>query len=112
MESKRQLRIGSMLQKEMSEVIMVDLPHLFREGMVTVTKASITSDLSIARFYLSVFGVSDKEAFFENIRKHSSEIRYKLGVRIHLQLRITPQVEFFEDDSLDYISNIEKLLKE
>jgi ribosome-binding factor A len=112
MESTRQHKIGRLLQKEMSEVIRVDLPHFFREGLVTVTKANVTSDLSIARFYLSIFGIKEKEAFLENIRKHSSEFRYKLGNRIHNQLRIVPQVEFFEDDSLDYIDNIEKLLKE
>jgi ribosome-binding factor A len=112
METTRQLKIGRLLQKEMSDVMRVDLPHLFNGGLVTVTKATITSDLSIARFYLSIFGVKDKEEFLTNVRKHTSELRYRLGNRIHRQMRIVPQLEFFEDDSLDYIDNIEKLLKE
>lgn len=78
--------------------------------MITVTKVNVTSDLSLARVYLSLFGTDDKETLLEGIRKHKNEIKYKLGNRIRNQLRAVPDIEFFEDDSLDYIDNIDKLL--
>ena len=78
--------------------------------MITVTKVSVTRDLSISRVYLSLFGTEDKQALIENVRKHKNEIKYKLGNRIRNQLRSVPDLEFYEDDSLDYIENIENLL--
>ena len=79
--------------------------------MVTVTKVNVTRDLAISRVYLSLFGTDDKQALLENIRGHKNEIKYKLGNRIRNQLRAVPELEFYEDDSLDYIDNINSLLK-
>jgi len=78
--------------------------------MVTVTKVNTTSDLSIARVYLSVFGVTEKQKVLDKVQRHAGEIRYKLGNRVGKQIRKVPLLEFYEDDSLDYIENIENLL--
>ena len=79
--------------------------------MVTVTKVQVTRDLAITRVYLSLFGTENKRDLLEKIREHKNEIKYKLGNRIRNQLRSVPELEFYEDDSLDYIDNIERLLK-
>ena len=100
------------MQKEMSEIFEFETRAMMQGGMVTITKVNVTKDLSIARFYLSIFAVQDKQQLLEDIRGHTSELRYRLGNRIGKQLRIVPQLEFFEDDSLDYIDNIDKLLNE
>lgn len=110
MESTRQQKISRLLQKEMSEIFELDMRRLYPGAMVTITKVNVTKDLSIARFYLSLFALKDKKPPLEDIRKHIPEFRYKLGNRIAKQVRIIPQLEFFEDDSLDYIENLEKLL--
>jgi ribosome-binding factor A len=70
----------------------------------------VTKDLSIARFYLSIFPLKDKKPPLDEVRAHIPEFRYKLGNKIRRQVRIIPQLEFFEDDSLDYIENLEKLI--
>jgi ribosome-binding factor A len=80
--------------------------------MITVTKVNVTRDLSLARVYISLFTTGDKTKLLEDIRKHTGEIRYRLGKRIARQVRIIPEIQFFMDDSLDYIENIEKLLDE
>ena len=100
------------MQKEIGEIFQSDFRHSFPGALITVTKVNVTKDLSIARFYLSLFAISDKKALLEDIRKHTSELRYKLGLRIGKQVRIIPQLEFYEDDSLDYIENIDRLLHE
>jgi ribosome-binding factor A len=112
MDSTRQHKVGRLLQKEMSEIFEFETREMMQGGMVTITKVNVTKDLSIARFYLSIFAVKDKTQLLEGIRSHTSELRYRLGNRIGKQVRIIPQLEFFEDDSLDYIDNIDKLLKE
>lgn len=112
METTRQNKISRLLQKEISEIFQREL--LFAGGLITVTKVKITPDLSIARIYLSIFitGGNKKEAILEKITASKSELRKKLGIRVKNQLRIIPNLEFFIDDSLDYIENIENLLKQ
>lgn len=110
MESKRQQRISRLLQRDLGDIFQHEARNITGSAMVTVTKVNVTRDLSISRVYLSIFGTDDKHKLLENIRKHKSEIKYKLGNRIRNQLRGVPDLEFFEDDSLDYIDNIETLL--
>ena len=111
METKRQERISKLLLQDLSEIIQMEMRHVTRGAMVTVTKVYVTPDLSMARVYLSLFATKDKEVLLENMKKHSSEIRGKLGNRIRHQLRVVPELHFFLDDSLDYIDNINELLK-
>jgi len=110
MDSTRQQKMSRLLQKEMSDIFELDMRRLFPGAMITLTKVNVTKDLSIARFYLSIFAFRDKKPTLEEIRSHGPEFRYKLGNKIAKQVRIIPQLEFFEDDSLDYIENIERLL--
>ncbi len=111
MESKRQQRISRLLQKDLGEIFQHEVRNLSKGAMITVTKVSVTSDLAISRVYLSIFGTEEKLALLEKIRDHKNEIKYKLGNRIRHQLRAVPDLEFYEDDSLDYIDNIDRLLK-
>lgn len=111
MESKRQQRIARLLQKDIGEILQQETPGLTAGAMVTVTKVTVTSDLAISRIYLSIFATDDKQAILNKIKDHGNEIKYKLGNRIRNQLRSVPNLEFYEDDSLDYIDNIESLLK-
>jgi len=110
MESTRLNKVNKLLQKDLGEIIQLDMKHVTRGALVTVTKVKVTSDLSIARVYLSLFATKDKETLLEEIRKHGSEIRGKLGNRVRHQLRVVPELQFYEDDSLDYIENIDHLL--
>ncbi|MFO8128406.1 MAG: 30S ribosome-binding factor RbfA [Bacteroidales bacterium] len=111
MESKRQEKIARLIQKDMGEILQRYGQDMFRGAMVTVTKVYVTGDLSIARVYVSVFGVKDKEKVLESINSNKGELRFKLGRRVRNQLRKVPELEFYIDDSLDYIDNIEQLLK-
>jgi len=111
MESNRQYKMARLLQKEMGDIFELDMRRIFPGAMITITKVNVTKDLSIARFNLSIFSLRDKKPPIEEVRQHIPEFRYKLGNRIAKQVRIIPQVEFYEDDSLDYIENLEKLIQ-
>lgn len=111
MESKRQLKVAKLVQKDLGEIFQQEMRHLTHGAMVTVTKVNITPDLQSARVYLSVFASKDKEGLLKNIKRHASELRGKLGNRIRHQMKSVPELHFHEDDSLDYIDNIESLLK-
>ena len=79
--------------------------------MITVTKTTITSDLYIARAYLSIYMAPDKDVVIKAIRENTKDIRFRLGQQIRNQLRVVPHLEFFIDDTLDYMEHIDSLLK-
>jgi ribosome-binding factor A len=112
MESQRQLKISKLLQRELGEIFQREVSAKFIGIMITVTKVNITRDLSLARVYLSLFPTKDKQNMMESIIGHTNEIRFHLGKRIKNQVRQIPELEFFLDDSLDYIENIESILKD
>ncbi len=101
-----------MLQRELGDIFQREAKGKFGGAMITVTKVNVTRDISIARVYLSLFATDDKAALLESIKLHTGEIRYQLGKRIRNQVRQIPELEFFEDDSLDYIEKIDNLLDE
>ena len=111
MSSTRQSKIERLLQKDLGDIFQKGTNTLFRSKMVTVTTVRVSPDLSSARAYLSLFPVEDKKEFMEYINSIEGQIRYDLGKRIRHQLRKVPSLSFFLDDSLDYIDNIENLLK-
>ncbi|MBW6479136.1 MAG: 30S ribosome-binding factor RbfA [Bacteroidales bacterium] len=111
METNRQKKINKLIQKDLGEIFQREAPNLFRRAMITVTQVRVTPDLALAKVYLSIFG-ADAEEILKLVISHTGEIRKQLGMRIKNQLRQVPQLQFFVDDSLDYIENIEKLLKE
>jgi ribosome-binding factor A len=110
METTRQQKISRLIQKDLSTIFQTEGRNLFGGAMITVTKVYVTKDLSVAKAYLSLFGTKDKHALLEAIRMHTREIRRRLGNKEHNQLRIIPELQFFEDDSLDYIDNLDRLL--
>jgi len=110
METTRQNKIARLIQKDLGMIFQMQSRNLFGGAMITVTKVNVAKDLSVARIYLSIFGVKDKESLLEEIRVHTKMIRRELGIREHNQLRIIPELHFFLDDSLDYIENIDHLL--
>lgn len=110
METTRQLRISKLLQKELGTIFQRESKERFGAAMITVTKVHVTKDLSIARVYLSLFATKDKASLMDAITNGAGEMRFNLGRRVKDQLRHIPELEFYEDDSLDYIEKIENLL--
>ncbi|MBQ5689264.1 MAG: 30S ribosome-binding factor RbfA [Bacteroidales bacterium] len=113
METKRQQKISKLLMKELSEIFQREIKSN-GNVMISVTKVNVTTDMSYARVYLSIFGpkMEDKKKVVEEVNGMSKGIRKFLGDRVRHQLRIIPELQFFGDDSLDYIENIDHLLKD
>lgn len=112
MSSTRQNKIERLLQRDLGDIFQKGTSTLFKGKMITVTKVRVSPDLSVARVYLSLFPVDDKKEFIDYINGMEGQIRYDLGKKVRHQLRKVPQLSFFVDDSLDYIENIDNLLKE
>ena len=80
--------------------------------MVSVSAVRVSPDLGISKAYLSVFPSEKGAEVVNHLNENVKAIRFELGNRVRHQLRIIPEIRFYIDDSLDYIDNIDKLLKE
>lgn len=109
MASTKQNKVARLLQKELGDIFRKK-SKLFGNKMITVTVVRISPDLLIAKVYLSIYPSRDNATTLELVREHGSEIRYELGNRIRNQVRKIPELNFFIDDTLDYIENIDRLL--
>ncbi len=109
MEGKRQAKISRMLQKELSEIFRKQTAAM-GGVLVSVSGVKVTPDLSIAKAYLSIFPSQKSNEILENIRTQSKTVRYELAARVKDVLRKCPELQFYMDDSLDYIENIDRLL--
>ena len=110
METTRQNKIARLLQKELSEIFLLQTKAM-PGVLVSVSAVRISPDMSNARVYLSVFPSDKSEEMVKNINNNMKSIRFELGTRVRHQLRIIPELKFFVDDSLDYIEKIDALLK-
>ena len=114
MQSTRQNKICRLIQQDMGDIFLREMKPLLGPSLITVTHVNITPDLSIARIYVSIMPLegASQDALMALIRENTSDLRRRLGMREGKQLRIIPQLEFFLDDTLDYIENIDRLLKQ
>ena len=111
-ESKRQQRFSGVIQQDLADIFLRESGAWLPGVMITVTKVRITSDLGIARVYLSFLGARDSNEALEHIRTKVNEIRYKLGSRIRNQTKNIPLLEFYVDDSNEYKERIDKLFED
>ena len=110
METTRQNKISRLIQKELSEIFLLQTKAM-NGVLVSVSAVRISPDLSIARVYLSEFPSEKSQEIVKNINDNMKSIRFELGTRVRHQLRIIPELKFFVDDSLDYVERIDELLK-
>ena len=110
METTRQNKIARLIQKELSEIFLLQTKSM-PGVLVSVSIVRISPDMSYARAYLSVFPSERGDEIVKNINDNMKSIRFELGNRVRHQLRIIPELKFFVDDSLDYAEKIDELLK-
>ncbi|MGO1244952.1 30S ribosome-binding factor RbfA [Sphingobacterium sp. JB170] len=111
-ESKRQQRFAGVIQQDLAELFQRDGKVWAPDAFVTVTKVRVTPDLAIARVYVSFLNTKTAKEDLQNIQSKTTEIRYKLGTRIKHQARVVPQLEFFLDDTNEYVEHMEKIFEE
>lgn len=110
METTRQQKIARLIQKELSDIFQKETKGM-HGVLISVSTVRISPDMSVCRAYLSVFPSEKSAEIVHNINENVRSVRYELGTRVRHQLRIIPELKFFVDDSLDYIDNIDRLLK-
>jgi ribosome-binding factor A len=110
--STRQNKVAKQIQKDIAEILQQHAKSFAHGKMLTVTSVRITPDLSLAKIFISVFPSDNGNEYVQNLNENINIYRNDLGKRLRHQLRKMPELIFNLDDSLDYLENIDKLLKD
>lgn len=110
-ESKRQKQVAQLLLEVMNDIFLKEGLNTFQGGMVSISKVQVTPDLLEARIYLSLYKVEEPSQYMDMLEANKKEIRYLLGGKVRHQLRRIPELRFFADDTLEYVSKMEDLFK-
>ena len=109
MKSVRVERINSEIQKAISHIIDNDIRDPQIDAMISVSNVETTPDLSYCRVFITSIGTTNSDEVLARIKGAAGYIRGKLSKMV--KLRITPRLEFLKDESVEYASNIESILK-
>ncbi|MBQ7791565.1 MAG: 30S ribosome-binding factor RbfA [Rikenellaceae bacterium] len=112
MESTRQAKMARQIQKDVAEILLKEAASLVRGVMASVTTVRVSPDLNYAKIYFSIFPFEKSAEVMRTLDENNWLIRRALGQRIRNQVKSVPELQFFLDDSLEYIANIDTLLKE
>jgi len=108
--STRQNKISRLVQREMADILLQLNKSKYHGKLISVTIVRVTKDMSIARIYLSIYPSEFANEILSEIQMNGKSLRGELGRRIGKSVRIIPELEFYIDDSLDYIDHIDDLL--
>lgn len=100
-ESKRQQQVGSLIKRHFSTVLMNEGPNIYQGLLVTVTEVKMSSDLGLAKIYVSIFGTDNKMAVIEELEYNNTLLRQMLAHRIKRHVRRIPNINIYLDDTLD-----------
>lgn len=111
MQSKRQQQVSGVIQKELATLFTHKFNGLIPGRLVTITGVNISSDLGVAKVYISIFPSTNGKEIVKEINNNVYKIRYELGRIIRNDLKRIPELVFFLDDTLDNIERIDNALK-
>src|SRR3954464_13102590 len=111
-EGKRQKQIAGLLNEEVNQIFQRLSLNMIDGGMVSISSIKVTPDLLEARIYLSLFQVADPKAALKKFEARAWEIKRELSERVKSQLRRIPVLQFYLDDTLEYVFKMEEVFKQ
>jgi ribosome-binding factor A len=106
----RQEKLARQIQRDLVEIFMLHKEWVGGQ-FVTISGVQISPDLSLAKIYLSLFNAQQRKTVLENIETYHREIRMDLARRVKNQVKKVPELRFYEDESQDYATRMEKIFE-
>ena len=110
MSNNRMNRIDEQLKEEISKIIDQEIQDPNFTGMVSVSSVKTTPDLRYARVFVTMIGCKSQKENLAILKKSSGYIRSLIAKRVNL--RITPELVFEFDESIEYGAKIDKILND
>ena len=112
METNRQKKVARLIQKDLSDIFLTESKTKYHSIMITITHVFVSKDFSVAKIYLSLFPETDKLSIFKDIKSQKAQIKHKLSYKLKNQMRKTPELFFYLDNSMQHYENIDQILKD
>ncbi len=110
METKRQRQVAEQIKRNFSIVLQQEGSYIYgAKPLVTVTEVKVTPDMSQAKIYLSVWNTDNKQAVLLQMREEQARLKGSLGTRLRRQLRRIPDLDYFIDETLDEMEQVDQL---
>ena len=109
--SVRQQKFNKLVQKELSEIFLRDKRGTLEHAFITITDVRISPDLGVAKVYVSMMLIKDKQLMLEKINSHKKEFRKALGEKIRNQSRVVPELIFYIDETEENAFKMDKLIE-
>ena len=108
MQGKRLERVNQLMREEISMLLQREIKDP-RLGFVTVTEVDVTTDLKQAKVYVSVLG--NDAQWVKSFKALESAKGFVWGwLRRNLDLRVTPEIAFRPDRSMEHAARMQSLL--
>lgn len=111
-ETNRQKKIASLLQEDLAQELQQILRDSGQTGIIiSVSKVIVTVDLSLAKVYVSIFPADKAKKLTIELNDIRAQIKHRIAQLTRHQLRKMPDLIFYNDDSIEYIQQIEKAIE-
>ena len=109
MASKRQLQVAELIKRNFGHILQQQGSYIYGSAFVTVTQVQTTPDLSLAKIYLSIYNVEDKDEVIKVINKNLRDLRHELAFRIKKHVRRIPDIAVYRDETLDEMYKLNQI---
>ncbi|MBP7272781.1 MAG: 30S ribosome-binding factor RbfA [Saprospiraceae bacterium] len=112
MESVKQRQVGELIKRHLSITLQQEGTYIYgATPLVSVSEVKMSPDFSLAKIYISVYNVEDKQTVILELEVNNTRIRQLLAARIKNQVRRIPEIAFYLDDTLDEMYRVDALMK-
>lgn len=103
-------QVAELIKRNFGIVLQSEGSYIYgAEAFVTVTEVKMSPDFGIARIYLSVFNIDDKQSVILELEQNYPRVRQALGNRLKRHVRRIPELQFYLDDTLDEMYRLNNL---
>jgi ribosome-binding factor A len=111
-ESKRQKQASEVIRRHFGLVLIQEGHNIYGDALVTVTNVKMTPDFGLAKIYLSIYNTPDKQEVIRLMKKNQHMLRNELARRIRKHVRRIPNIDIYEDETLDEMYRLNALFNQ
>ncbi len=112
MESIRQKQVAELIRRQFSTILTSEGRYIYgAQVLVTVTQVMMTSDLALAKIYLSIFNTDNKQEVLLLMEDSYPRLKHALHANLKKQIRSMPELKFYIDDTIDEVYKVDALFK-
>ncbi len=108
----RQDKFAKQIQRDLAELMTLHRNEWLGGTFVTMSNVLVSPDLSYVKVYISLFNIQNRKDVLNHLNTVvDKEIRHEIARRIKNNVKKIPEIRFYEDDTLDYVTKMDELFE-